>query len=103
MRNIIIGGTVRAGKSTLANMLRKKFNYSLMESDSIVNAFQKTFPELGIVHNEPEEAREKNKPFLFELLDGFCKGLKWHDNVTIFPGSQFLPKHINEYDKKENC
>ena len=59
------------------------------------------FPELGIVHNKPVEAREKFKPFLFELLDGFCKGLKWHNNVTIFPGSQFLPAQINEYEKKD--
>lgn len=101
MKNIIIGGTVRAGKSTLANMIRAKYKYSLCESDTIVNAFQKTFPELGIVHNNPELAREKYQPFLFEILDGFCKGLKWNNNITIFPGSQFLPKHINEYPKKD--
>lgn len=102
MKNIIIGGTVRAGKSTLANMIRAKYKYSLCESDTIVNAFQKTFPELGIVHNNPELAREKYQPFLFEILDGFCKGLKWNNNITIFPGSQFLPKHINEYPQKRS-
>lgn len=101
MKNIIIGGTVRAGKSTLANMIREECKYSLCESDTIVNAFHKTFPELGIVHNKPESARENYKPFLFEILDGFCKGLNWHNNITIFPGSQFLPRHINEYPKKD--
>ena len=102
MRNIIIGGTVRSGKSTLANLLRKELGYSLFESDTIINAFHKTFPELGIVHNKPEQAREKYKPFLFEILNGFCKGLKYHGNPTIFPGSQFFPKHINEYQNKES-
>ena len=101
MKNIIVGGTVRAGKSTLANLIRKKLNYSLCESDTIVNAFHKVFPELGIVHNKPEMARENYKEFLFEILDGFCKSLKYHGNVTIFPGSQFLPRHINEYSKKD--
>lgn len=101
MKNIIIGGTVRAGKSTLANLIRLKFKYSICESDTVVNSFHKTFPELGIVHNKPVEAREKYKPFLFELLDGFCKGLKYYNNVTVFPGSQYLPRHINEYEKKD--
>lgn len=101
MKNIIIGGTVRAGKSTLANKIRKELKFSLCESDTIVNAFDKVFPELGIVHSRPEEAREKYKPFLFEILNGFNKGIKYQNSPTVFPGSQFLPKHINEYPKKD--
>lgn len=99
MKNIIIGGTVRSGKSTLANKIAKKFNYSLCESDTIVNAFDEVFPELGIVHNKPESAREKYKPFLFEILNGFYRSLKYLEIVTIFPGAQFLPRHIAEYPK----
>ena len=72
-RNIIIGGTVRAGKSTLAERIVKELGYSICESDTIVNAFDKTFPELGIVHKRPEEAREKYKPFLYEILTGFIE------------------------------
>lgn len=101
MRNILIGGTVRAGKSTLANLIRNKFKYSLVESDTIVNAFDVVFPELGITHKKAEITREKYKPFLFEILNGFCRDLKYNDNVTIFPGAQFLPEQINEYPKKD--
>lgn len=101
MKNILIGGTVRSGKSTLANLIRNKLKYSLVESDSIVNAFDVVFPELGIVHKKPKEAREKFKPFLFELLNGFCRDLKYNGNVTIFPGAQFLPESIYEYPKKD--
>lgn len=101
MKNILIGGTVRAGKSTLANLIRNKFKYSLVESDTIVNAFDVVFPELEITHKKVELTREKYKPFLFEILNGFCRDLKYNSNVTIFPGAQFLPQQINEYPKKD--
>lgn len=101
MKNILIGGTVRAGKSTLANLIRNKFKYSLVESDTIVNAFDVVFFELGITHKKAEVTREKYKPFLFEILNGFCRDLKYNENVTIFPGAQFLPEQINEYPKKD--
>lgn len=103
MRNIIIGGTVRAGKSTLAEKVVKHFKYSLCECDAIVNAFDKVFPELGIIHRDPEGAREKFKPFLYVMLNGFGKDLKYKDLVTVFPGSQFTPSIINEYEKKDKC
>lgn len=101
MKNVLIGGTVRSGKSTLANLIRNKFKYSLVESDTIVNAFDIVYPELEITHKKPEITREKYKPFLFEILNGFCRNLKFNENVTIFPGSQFLPRHIYEYSKKD--
>ena len=101
MRNIIIGGTVRAGKSTLAEKIVKELGYSICESDSIVNAFDKAFPSLGIIHKDPTGAREKYKPFLHELLTGFYRTLKYQGIVTVFPGAQFLPSTIDEYSKKD--
>lgn len=101
MKNIIIGGTVRSGKSTLANLLVKRFKYSKCESDTIVNAFNNVFPELGITHKNPIGAREVYEPFLFEILNGFCKDLKHEQIVTVFPGSQFLPENIARYEKKD--
>ena len=99
MKNIIIGGTVRSGKTTLANKIRDKFGYSKVESDTIVNAFDKVYPELGITHKHAEQAREKYEPFLFEVLNGFCRDLKYAGNVTVFPGSQFCPANISRYEK----
>lgn len=101
MKNIIIGGTVRAGKSTLAARIVKELGYSICESDSVVNAFDKAFPELGIIHKDPKGAREKYKPFLHELLTGFYRTLKYQGIVTVFPGAQFLPSTIDEYSKKD--
>ena len=99
MKNIIIGGTVRSGKTTLANLIRNKFGYSKVESDTIVTAFDKVFPEFGITHRNAELAREKYEPFLFEVLNGFCRDLKYAGNITVFPGSQFLPENISRYEK----
>lgn len=99
MKNIIIGGTVRAGKTTLANLLRQEFGYSKVESDTIVNAFDRVFPQFDITHKNPKLTREKYEPFLFELLNGFCRDLKFTGNVTIFPGAQFLPKNLIKYEK----
>ncbi|MBP3631049.1 MAG: hypothetical protein J6J23_06170 [Clostridia bacterium] len=99
MKNIIIGGTVRSGKTTLANVLRERFGYSKVESDTIVNAFDKAFPEFGIRHKYAEKTRELYEPFLFEILNGFCKDLKYANNITVFPGSQFLPENLSRYEK----
>lgn len=99
MKNIIIGGTVRSGKTTLANLIVQNFKYSKCESDTIVNAFDKVFPELGITHRNAELARKMYEPFLFEVLNGFCKDLKYANNVTVFPGSQFLPENLSRYEK----
>lgn len=67
MKNIIIGGTVRSGKTTLTNLIVQNFKYSKCESDTIVNAFDKVFPELGITHRNAELARKIYEPFLFEV------------------------------------
>ena len=47
MKNIIIGGTVRSGKTTLSNLIRERFGYSKVESDTIVNAFDEVLSWAG--------------------------------------------------------
>ena len=101
MKNIIIGGTVRSGKTTLSNLIRERFGYSKVESDTIVNAFDEVFPEMGITHRNADLARKKYEPFLFEILNGFYRDLKYTNNITVFPGSQFLPENIYKYEKKD--
>lgn len=46
MKNIIIVGPSRVGKSTLASLLCKKYNFSYISGDSIRNAFINIYPEL---------------------------------------------------------
>lgn len=47
MKNIIIIGPSRVGKSTLASILCKKYNLNYISGDSIRNAFINIYPKLG--------------------------------------------------------
>jgi len=47
MKNIIIIGPSRVGKSTLASILCEKYNLNYVSGDSIRNAFIDIYPELG--------------------------------------------------------
>ncbi len=48
MKNIIILGRPRAGKSTLANMIVDKYNYQIIRTDTIRSCLKDVFPELNI-------------------------------------------------------
>ena len=47
-KNILILGPSRAGKTTLTKKLNEELNYSLVCFDSIIYAFEQSFPQLGI-------------------------------------------------------
>ncbi len=47
MKNIIILGPSRVGKSTLSSLLCKKYNFNYISGDSIRNAFINIYPQLG--------------------------------------------------------
>lgn len=48
MKNVVIFGVPRAGKSTLANRIADKFHYQMLRVDCIRGAFKDVFPELNI-------------------------------------------------------
>lgn len=48
MKNIIIIGRPRSGKSTLANKIADKFHYQIIRTDCIRDTFNSIFPELSI-------------------------------------------------------
>lgn len=64
MKNIIIIGRPRAGKSTLANMIADKFHYQIIRTDALRNTFKTVFPELNIRPHTAINSRE------FQM---FCK------------------------------
>lgn len=96
MKNIIIIGTPRCGKTTLANMLYDKIKCQIIHGDSNRIAIDLTFPELNIKNNKE-----------------FCKYLeillrKEHrDNKYKYPmvleSTDITPEDIEKYfDKKNN-
>lgn len=48
MKNIIIIGRPRSGKSTLADIISEKYNYQIIRTDCVRVAFKDVFPELNI-------------------------------------------------------
>ncbi|MCL2364397.1 MAG: hypothetical protein FWC71_07030 [Defluviitaleaceae bacterium] len=48
MKNILIFGHSRAGKTTLAQRLGREFQMNIINEDHLVNTFGKAFPALGI-------------------------------------------------------
>ncbi|MCL2225604.1 MAG: hypothetical protein FWB96_11620 [Defluviitaleaceae bacterium] len=50
MKNILIWGAARAGKSTLAKRLHDEFGHSIVCTDSIITAFERSMPQVEIGH-----------------------------------------------------
>ena len=67
MKNIIIFGEPRCGKSTLANMIVDKFQYQVIRVDALRDTFKTIYPELNIAPNTAIE-NEKFQLFIQEYL-----------------------------------
>ncbi|MBE5862099.1 MAG: hypothetical protein E7295_04530 [Lachnospiraceae bacterium] len=65
--NIIIAGVPRAGKSTISNLLSKRYGYQHVSMDTIIAGFEKCFPETGVNTYQGlpyyETAREREQVF----------------------------------------
>lgn len=74
MKNIIIFGTSRSGKTQLAKLLSTKLNYSIVMVDSLVSAFQNSMPELEINHTNRDGKSINNlEPFLLAYIKSINK------------------------------
>ena len=59
-KNILILGPSRAGKTTLTKKLNEELNYSVVCFDSIIYAFEQSFPQLGICSGDGAENTATN-------------------------------------------
>jgi len=75
MKNIIIAGPSRAGKSTLAGKIKEKLkelNYFVISTDKLVATFGEAYPQLDISLNWNREKTTDNlAPFLGHFLGMF--------------------------------
>lgn len=100
MKNVIIFGCPRAGKTSLAKMLNEELKYNIISIDSIVTAFQAVFPEMGITHHAPiDEKSKKFSPFLYE----YFKRAIWEytDRKFVLEGWHNLPDYFMPFINKE--
>lgn len=91
-KNIIILGAARAGKSTLARMLHKKYNYSIVSIDSFVSALKEGFPELGITHANTENKFKLLPQFVFSYINKIT--YEYPDERFVLEGWHVYPKDI---------
>lgn len=93
-QNVIILGAARSGKSTLAYMLHKKYNYSIISIDSFVSALRDTFPELGITHSNTENKFKLLPPFVFSYMKKIIN--EYPEEKFVLEGWHVYPKDIKE-------
>lgn len=97
---VIILGAARAGKSTLAQKIHRKYNYSIISIDSFVSALRDTFPDLGISHSNTENKFKVLPTFVFSYMKKIMK--EYPDESFILEGWHVYPEDIAKLFKNEN-
>ena len=84
MKNIIIAGSSRAGKSTLSKRLNEEMNYFVVGVDKLVAAFGRAYPNLDIRLNWNREKTTDNiAPFLGHFLGVFSSDHSFEDGQNL--------------------
>jgi len=72
LKNILIAGPSRSGKSTLAQKLHNELNYFVINIDKLAAIFQDAYPQLNIRLNwDREKTADNIAPFLGHFLGMF--------------------------------
>ena len=107
MKNILILGPSRVGKTTLTKKLNEVLNYSIVCLDSIIYAFEQSFPQLGICCGDGAENTAVNLAgFLIHYFDVLLHRSKEKNGVKfIAEGGYFDFEKImfamNEHEKTD--
>jgi len=95
LKNIIIVGWSRTGKTTLARKINEELNYFVISLDKIVAAFGRAYPQLNIRLNwNYEKTTENIAPFLGHFLGIFAANQDITDEQNlrsrIIKGNRFV-------------
>ena len=95
MKNIIIAGPSRAGKSTLARIINEELNFFVISVDKLVAIFQGAYPNLNIRLNWNRRKTTDNiAPFLGHFLGAFSSshGIAYELNLRAHAvkGNRFV-------------
>jgi len=98
MNGLIICGVGRSGKTTLASMVAKRHDCTVIHTDCLITAFQETFPQLGIEHLNHTE---KGKEDFLNFVRVFCQThIRYgQTNIVIEGGSMPLDYALKLFDK----
>lgn len=91
IKEFIIGGASRAGKSCLAQKLKKRFSLNWIIGDAFVSSIEDAFPEIGISH-------DGNMLTVAEKYETFLKYLLWNYTYEgggyVFDTTHLRPQNI---------
>lgn len=97
MKNIMIFGICRTGKTTFSRMIQKKLrNYQIIEVDTIISALQKTIPDIpiGFIH---DNLKENKLPEFLNLFIQKNINKNGKELGFIINGDSILPEDLLKY------
>jgi hypothetical protein len=105
MKNIIIAGPGRAGKTTLARKINEELNYFVISVDKLIATFQGAYPQLNIkLAWNRRKTTDNLAPFLGHFLGAFSSShgvaYELHLRAHAVKGNRFVLEggHFN-FDK----
>ena len=90
MKNILIWGVPRSGKSTLAKMIRKEYGHGVIYLDGIKSVYDVVRPEDRI--SAPETTNYDEAKMMAKMVTRLIKCLSWcndHGEFHIYEGVSF--------------
>lgn len=94
MKNVIIVGASRSGKSTVAKQICKNQNMVYIPFDAIVSTLENLYPEINILHLDDNKDMS---PKLAKFICEFIKHLDYEDINYVFDLYQLYPNDLHKY------
>lgn len=102
MKNLVILGVARSGKTTLSRMIANKYkNYQVINGDCIRSSFQNVFPQIGIDKFGGKGMLEDFPFFCSELFKQEINQNKKHFKY-IFESCDITPEYAAKYFSSNN-
>ena len=95
MKNIIILGISRSGKTTLSNIIKDKYQYNIIHADMIKASYQK-----HITNKTSDELKNDSNYRLF-IKDIFYHEVKYNKTNCVLDTVDIYPEDITDIDKEK--
>jgi len=84
LKNIIIAGPGRNGKTTLARKINEEFNHFVINLDKLMTVFGKAYPQLDVrIAWDYDKATANVAPFLGHFLGAFSANHGFADDLNL--------------------
>lgn len=93
MKNVIIAGVSRAGKSTLAKKIAQDYQMTYIPFDTIVSTLEELYPQMGISHMDYNIQISKNVAVFLKV---FIKHLEYEEINYVLDLYQVYPSDIKD-------